>query len=61
MPLLWDGGKRPDDDGPDGAYYFVVLVLAFVAVVVIGMMFRVAPADTGLIDEPVPAEWGRPG
>ena len=55
-PLLWN---PPPDDDRDPALPFVWLVLAFVAVVVIGMMFRAAPA--GPIDEPVPAEWGRPG
>lgn len=52
--LLW---RPPDPDDRDPARYFVVLVLAFVAVVVIGQLMRAAPADTGLINESVPAEW----
>lgn len=35
--LLW---RPPDPDDRDPALYFVILTLVFVAVVVLGMMFR---------------------
>lgn len=54
--VLLSRPPEPDDDN-DGALPFVWLVLVMFAVVVIGQLVRAAPADTGLIDEPVPHEW----
>ena len=42
LMILWDGRhhKRPENEGNDGALLFVVLTFAFVAVVVIGQLWR---------------------
>lgn len=53
--LLWN----PPPDDRDPALPFVWLVLVAFVVIILGQMFRDAPAATP-IDEPVPAEWERP-
>ena len=42
-PLLFDPDPKPPDDDGQPEYYFVLLVLVFTAVVIIGQMFRGAP------------------